>query len=100
MGEAFSAAGWRVWLTDIDATALGTCPADWHADRVDVCDEAAMSDLFARIRSEWGGLDALCANAGIAGETALTEEQDITAFRRWLMSIWSEPCWPCEVPCR
>ena len=84
MGEAFSAAGWRVWVTDIDATALATCPADWQADQVDVSDETAMRDLFARIRREWGGFETLCANAGIAGETALTEAQDITAFRRCL----------------
>ena len=27
MGEAFFAAGWNVWVTDIDASALATCPA-------------------------------------------------------------------------
>lgn len=84
IGQAFDAAGWRVWVTDIDAAALARCPAGWRADPVDVADAAAMAALFARIGQDWGGLDALCANAGIAGETALTEDQDITAFRRCL----------------
>lgn len=84
MGEAFAAAGWRVWVTDVDAAALASCPADWRAEHVDVADEGAMAALFHRVGHDWGYLDALCANAGIAGETALAEHQDIQAFRRCL----------------
>lgn len=82
MGEAFFAAGWRVWVTDIDPSALANCPVDWRADQVDVSDEVAMDDLYVRVRRDWGGLEAVCANAGIAGETALAEAQEIIAFRR------------------
>jgi len=46
-------------------------PAEFESDRyehfcLDVTDEAAVLDLFARIRSKHGGLDALINNAGIA----------------------------------
>lgn len=84
IGNAFAAAGWSVWVTDIDHSALATCPKDWRTDLIDVSDEAAMTDLFRRLMLEWGGLEALCANAGIAGETALVENQAIQPFRRCL----------------
>jgi NAD(P)-dependent dehydrogenase (short-subunit alcohol dehydrogenase family) len=84
MGNTFASAGWQVWVTDVDESALATCPKEWNADQVDVSDEAAMASLFLRVNREWGGLDALCANAGVAGQTALAENQDIPAFRRCL----------------
>lgn len=43
-----------------------------------------MTASFDYIRKDCGGLDTLCANAGIVGETALTEHQDIAAFQRCL----------------
>ena len=33
-----------------------------------------MADLFQQIADKWGGLDAVCANAGIAGPTAKVED--------------------------
>jgi len=44
----------------------------------------AMKELFTRTEHDWGGLDTLCANAGIAGATALLEDQDYTAFQQCL----------------
>jgi NAD(P)-dependent dehydrogenase (short-subunit alcohol dehydrogenase family) len=82
MGEAFAARGYRVWVVDADAGALDDCPGEWRRDVVDVADEAAMGDLFARVALDWGGLDVLCANAGIAGPTALVEDQPLEGFRR------------------
>jgi NAD(P)-dependent dehydrogenase (short-subunit alcohol dehydrogenase family) len=35
MGEAFAAAGARVWVTDIDGDALAACPADWRKTTLD-----------------------------------------------------------------
>lgn len=84
IAQGFADAGWQVWVTDIDSAALASCPSGWRANRVDVSDSAAMAGLFDRIRQDWGGLDTLCSNAGIAGETALVEHQDIDAFRRCL----------------
>lgn len=81
MGEAFAAQGARVWAVDRDAAALDTCPADWQRDTLDVADPDAMAALFRRVEAQWGGLDTLCANAGIAGPTAAVEDQDIAGFR-------------------
>ncbi len=80
MARAFSEAGARVWITDINDEYLASCPAEWLRDRVDVSDPAAMERLFARVRTEWQGLDTLCANAGTAGPTALIEDQPVDAF--------------------
>lgn len=73
MGEAFGAAGFEVWITDVDQNALGAAPKEWHAHCVDAADEAAVAALFEHIVVA-GGLDVLCANAGIAGPTARIED--------------------------
>jgi len=84
MAEAFHAAGARVCVVDVDARALASCPAAWQREPLDVTDEPAIAALFARLRSSWGGLDVLCANAGIAGPTALIEDIEVEAWRRCL----------------
>ncbi|MGB8814194.1 MAG: SDR family oxidoreductase [Paracoccaceae bacterium] len=81
MAEAFAAAGARGWVVDSDAGALADCPESWRRDVLDVTDEAGVAALFARLTAEWGGLDVLCANAGIAGPTALLEDQPLEGFR-------------------
>jgi len=70
MGQAFAAAGADVWVADLDVSGV---PETWIATVVDACDEAAMAALFSEIETAWGGLDVLCANAGIAGPTAMVE---------------------------
>jgi len=84
IAHAFAAQGARVWVTDVDERALADCPSSWQRERVDVADPEAMKELFTRIEHDWGGLDTLCANAGIAGATALLEDQDYTAFQQCL----------------
>ena len=84
MGETFAREGAKVWVTDVDAEALDACPGDWHRSHVDAADEAAMATLFTDIETEWGGLDTLCANAGIAGPTALVEEVTFEEWKRCL----------------
>ncbi|WP_120632949.1 SDR family oxidoreductase [Ruegeria sp. EL01] len=74
MAEAFDAAGWQVWVADVDPKALGDCPSHWMTAEVDVSDEGAVAGVFEAIDAKWGGLDALCANAGIAGPTAMVED--------------------------
>ena len=81
MGEAFEAAGFDVWVGDLDAEALDDCPATWTKIEMDCADEEDVSDLFATVE-EAGGLDVLCANAGIAGPTALVENIDLDAWRQ------------------
>ena len=80
MAEGFAAAGFEVWVTDVDTGALDTLPADWHAHRVDASDEAEVAALFDHI-AKAGGLDVLCANAGIAGPTRLIEDVALDDWR-------------------
>ncbi len=82
MAEAFAAAGDRIWVTDVDPQALDACPAGWKRSRVDASDAIAMADLFKDIEAAWGGVDVVCANAGIAGPTALVEDIEPGDFRR------------------
>ncbi|RMH46193.1 MAG: SDR family oxidoreductase [Alphaproteobacteria bacterium] len=82
MARAFDDAGWRVWVTDIDRDALAALPEGWRRSRVDAADEAAVAALLAQVAEEWGGLDALCANAGVAGPTAPVETVALDEWRR------------------
>jgi NAD(P)-dependent dehydrogenase (short-subunit alcohol dehydrogenase family) len=78
MGEAFEAAGYDVWVLDLDAAALSHCPDSWTKRAGDVADETTLAALFAEI----GSLDVLCANAGIAGPTARVEDVALDDWRR------------------
>ncbi|MEM7471227.1 MAG: SDR family oxidoreductase [Pseudomonadota bacterium] len=82
MGQAFEVAGAQVWVTDVDANALATVPGGWRRTEVDASDEPGMAALFGEIEGTWGGLDVLCANAGIAGPTALIEDVALADFQR------------------
>jgi len=81
MAEAFASAGHQIWVTDVDTAALATLPAGWRGTCVNASDDAGVSALFAEICETWGGLDALCANAGIAGPTALVEDVTLDDWR-------------------
>uniref|UniRef100_UPI002620A9D8 SDR family oxidoreductase n=1 Tax=uncultured Ruegeria sp. TaxID=259304 RepID=UPI002620A9D8 len=80
MAAAFDAAGYDVWVTDIDRSALDALPNHWAAHRADVTNEADMSAVFQAVGAG-GGLDVLCANAGIAGPTSAIEHIDLDAWR-------------------
>ncbi len=84
MAEAFYASGAQVWVVDVDQVALSDCPAHWRQSRVNVTDEVAVTTLFHEVEAEWGGLDALCANAGVAGPTALVEDVALEDWRACL----------------
>tara|TARA_R110000782_G_scaffold24802_5_gene64358 strand:- start:11 stop:757 length:747 start_codon:yes stop_codon:yes gene_type:complete len=77
MGEAFDAAGYEVWVTDVDSAALNACPDHWQCHVASATDEAAM----AAVTKDMGRIDVLCANAGIAGPTALIEDVALEDFR-------------------
>ena len=79
---AFAASGASVWVADVDAAALAARPSGWRGECLDVADEPAVAALLARVEQDWGGLDVLCANAGIAGPTAPVEEVTLDAWRR------------------
>jgi NAD(P)-dependent dehydrogenase (short-subunit alcohol dehydrogenase family) len=84
MAQAFVAAGADVWVTDVDGNALAALPPSIRGEQVDASDEAAMDALFARIGTEWGWLDVLCANAGIKGPTASVAEMPLDEWRECL----------------
>ena len=81
MGEGFAAAGYQVWVPAVTAPSRAELPAGWRGTVADVTDEAGMKALFAEVSEAWGGLDVLCANAGIAGPTALVEDVALEDWR-------------------
>ena len=78
MADGFDAAGYDVWVADVDEAALADVPSHWTGVRCDASSEPEMAALFARV----DGLDVLCANAGIAGPTALVEDIDLAEWQR------------------
>jgi len=74
--------GWRVACLDIDLDgARATAGSAGLALQVDVADEAAQIDAFARIRGAWGGLDALVTAAGVIETTPFLDTTP-AQFRR------------------
>ncbi|WP_170325171.1 SDR family oxidoreductase [Ruegeria arenilitoris] len=94
MAEAFDAAGAQVWVADVDTAALDGCPAHWKRSKVNVADQTAVAALFAEIEAAWGGLDTLCANAGVAGPTALVEDVALEDWR-FCLSVNLEGAFLC-----
>ncbi|MDE2790567.1 MAG: SDR family oxidoreductase [Paracoccaceae bacterium] len=82
IAESLAADGFRIWATDIDVKRLGTLPGSWQRSCVDAADPDGMTELFLKVASQWGRLDVLCANAGIAGPTAGIETIDPQDWRR------------------
>lgn len=77
MAQAFAAAEHEVWVSDVDGDALAALPDKITGRLCDVADEARMAEVMA----EAGVLDVLCANAGIAGPTALIEDVALADWR-------------------
>ena len=78
IARAFVAEGAEVHVCDIDEAELAhlaeTDPAI-TSTVADVADREAVARLFEEAQARLGGLDALVNNAGIAGPTALVEDQ-------------------------
>ncbi len=81
MARAFAATGARVWVTDVDRAALAALPDGMRGDAVDVANEPAMAALFVQVAAAWGGLDVVCANAGIKGPTASVADMPFEGWR-------------------
>ncbi len=79
--------GAKVWLSDIDETAVREAArqigGDARAAVLDVADANAVSALVARVSAEHGHLDVLFNNAGI-GVVGAAEELDVRHFDRAL----------------
>ena len=79
MATAFHDAGHEVWATDISEAGLENVP--WQTTRADSSSETDNQNLFNEIQSVWGGIDVVCANAGIAGPTAGVENVSLNDWR-------------------
>ena len=83
--EVFSDAGARVFICDVDASALAafrsTRPAI-GARLTDVADPRQVDALFDEAAGFLGGLDVLINNAGVAGPTAPVEDIAIADWDR------------------
>lgn len=79
MATAFHDAGHEVWATDISESGLENVP--WQTTRADSSSETDNQNLFNEIQSVWGGMDVVCANAGIAGPTAGIENVSLADWR-------------------
>lgn len=84
MARAFAATGYRVWVTDVDPAQIAALPPGMRGTLCDAAQEPAMEALFAEIAAEWGGLDVLCANAGIKGPTAAIEDMPLEGWHQCL----------------
>ena len=85
--RAFAREGARVLICDVDRNALHSVAASdpgLAQMECDVADPAAVSRLFDFVATEFGGLDALVNNAGIAGPTGACEEISLADWERTL----------------
>lgn len=81
MARTFAATGAKVRITDVDAKAVALLPGTIEGQVVDAADEQTMAAFFSGIADDWGGLDVLCANAGVKGPTALIEDIALADWR-------------------
>jgi len=75
----------RVFVCDVvDATleAFKKAYPQAHAVKADVSNEEDVARMFSSVKAEFGGLDALVNNAGIAGPTGAVEDIDPAEWRR------------------
>ena len=90
MAEAFLRAGARVAVCDADEKALdgfsGAFPGreNLFTMRADVSRPEEVGAFFAGAESRWGGLDVVCANAGIGGPAGAAEEISPSGWRETL----------------
>jgi NAD(P)-dependent dehydrogenase (short-subunit alcohol dehydrogenase family) len=85
LATAFLAERARVWICDIDANALAEMLAahpGLRASEADVAEAGQVDAMFRAIERNFGGLDVLINNAGIAGPTGPIESLDPVAWRR------------------
>ena len=92
MATGFDAVGFDVWVADVDEAALAAVPSSWTAVCCDASNEVDMAALFERL----DGLDVLCANAGIAGPTALVEDIDLSEWQRCVSVNLEGAFWPAN----
>jgi NAD(P)-dependent dehydrogenase (short-subunit alcohol dehydrogenase family) len=80
MAKAFSAAGMRVAIADVEQSALDRAKAELHQTRadsiavqVDVTDRDAMEEAAQRTEAAFGRVHVVCNNAGVSSAGLLDE---------------------------
>lgn len=85
IANGFIGAGATVHVCDVDEAALAdfreTHP-EHRATLTDVAERAQVDALFDELEANWGGLDILITNAGIAGPTKAVEEMTDAEWHR------------------
>ena len=84
IAESYLSLGARLHICDISQSALDETQAanpGLTTSLCDVADPEQVEALFAIIESQFGRLDIVINNAGIAGPTALVEEIEIESWR-------------------
>jgi NAD(P)-dependent dehydrogenase (short-subunit alcohol dehydrogenase family) len=79
VARAFSAAGAKVFITDINAQALEAAKQEIPGVMTRVCDNSKRADIEAMVPAAveaLGGLDVFVNNAGISGPSASVEEME------------------------
>ena len=84
MAKAFAKAGDRVWVTDVDEGMLANLPPGIRGTHCDAASEPGVEALFHDIAKVWGGIDVICANAGIKGPTAAIEDMPLEGWHQCL----------------
>ena len=85
IASTLTSLGVRVAVCDVSDTALaqaGKALPGLVTCKADVSSETDVDAMFAMVAKEWGGLDALINNAGIAGPTGGVDEIAPSDWRR------------------
>jgi NADP-dependent 3-hydroxy acid dehydrogenase YdfG len=92
MARHFAAAGYRVAVTDISEQRaqsvlkeLQNEGGDGFASKLDVCLDTDWEAVYTQVEQEWGGLDVLVNNAGVAA-AGLLEESTLEDWQ-WVLDI-------------
>ena len=87
ISETFCQAGAKVHVCDVNQAFLDSARKKLPGiitTHTDVSNEAQVAEMFQTIARDWGGLDVLINNAGIAGPTAAVED---TPLEEWNQTI-------------
>ena len=85
IAEKFLAGGINVIVADNDEIALNNLALDFPASTpvlADVSNPIEVEKVFAKIKSQFSGLDILVNNVGISGQTASVEDSEIESWKK------------------